>query len=77
MKISKITKNKTKQNIDTKISTNIPSVGFCDVIMTRTLTKINKFGFLYKSIGKIGFWLQFLPKTHFDRDILLKYERKW
>ncbi len=62
-------------NIDTKHN---PAFGFCDVIMTCALTKIKKFGFLlYKSIGKIGFWLKFLPKTQFDLDFLLIYEREW
>ena len=42
--------------------------------MTCALTKIKKFAFLYKSIGKIGFWLKNLPKTHSDRDFLLNME---
>ena len=32
--------------------------------------------FPVQSIGKIEFWQKFLPKTHFDRDLLLKYERE-
>ena len=32
---------------------------------------------VYKSIGKIGFGLKNLAKTHFDRDFLLNYESKW
>ncbi len=46
------------------------------VIMTYALTKIKKFWFLYKSIGRIGFGLQILPKTHLDWDFLLKYDEE-
>ncbi len=50
--------------------------GFCDVTTTSALTKIKKFGFLYKSIGKLGFWPNIAPTSHFDWNCLLKYERK-
>ena len=36
--------------------------GFCDVIMTCTLTKIKTSDFLYKSIMKNGFRLKIVPK---------------
>ncbi len=63
-------------NIDAKVST-CPAFGFCDVIMTCALTKIKKFYFLHKRIGKIGYWLKILQKTHFDRDFSQKYEKEW
>ncbi len=32
---------------------------------------------MYKSMGQIGFSIKIVPKTDFDRNVLLKYEREW
>ena len=44
--------------------------------MVYALTKVKKFGFLYKSIGKFGVCLKIEPKTHFDQ-IDFANDREW
>ena len=55
-------------NIDTKLSTNMPSVWLLLRHNDMCPYKNQEIWFtVQKYKEKIGFWLKILPKTHFDR----------